>query len=405
MVWSSFATGGNDIWLQRLRADGSAIGAPAKINITVKTDFQRDPDIAGLVGGGFAVAWEDANGDDVRASVYGANGKLVRGDFLVNVTTTGTQDDVAIAGLNNGGFVVVWTDANSDIAARVFNSKGVAVTAEIPVNTLTTGSQDLPDVVGLANGGFAVVWEDSNSTYGDGDNILIRLFDQAGNAIGGDQVVNTTLDDDQQAPVITQLEGGRLAVAWESNDTTAPVTTVQDDVRAQILELDGGAILGSSAANTMVGFSTADDLQGLGGNDAISGLNGDDDITGGAGRDIMTGGLGADTFIFELVTDTGNAKTTRDLIADFQHLTDEIDLSAIDANGNAGDGDTAFSFLSAKGAKFTGVEGQLRWVQTNLKGKAKDLTVIQGDVDGNKIADFQITIKGLKIVSLDDLVL
>ena len=49
----------------------------------------------------------------------------------------------------------------------------------------------------------------------------------------------------------------------------------------------------------------------------------------------MTGGAGADDFDFNNVAEIGRG-ATRDVIRDFVHLVDDIDLSTIDANGGGG---------------------------------------------------------------------
>ncbi len=77
---------------------------------------------------------------------------------------------------------------------------------------------------------------------------------------------------------------------------------------------------------------------------------------------------------------------------------DDIDLSSIDANGG-GAGNAAFGFLAAKGATFTGVAGQLRWAQTPAN------TLIEGDVNGDKTADFQMQLIGLKTLIAGDFIL
>ena len=80
------------------------------------------------------------------------------------------------------------------------------------------------------------------------------------------------------------------------------------------------------------------------------------------------------------------------------HLTDDIDLSTIDANGRA-IGDAAFSFLAAHGAVFTGAAGQLRWFRQDLAGSANDRTIVEGDINGNRVADFQVELTGLKTLT------
>ena len=117
----------------------------------------------------------------------------------------------------------------------------------------------------------------------------------------------------------------------------------------------------------------------------------------------MTGGAGGDDFDFNSVAEIGKG-ATRDIIRDFIHLSDDIDLSTIDANGAAA-GDAAFSFLAVKGAAFTGVAGQLRWFQDNRPGSVNDKTIIEGDINGNRVADFQIQLTGLKSLTAGDFIL
>ena len=63
---------------------------------------------------------------------------------------------------------------------------------------------------------------------------------------------------------------------------------------------------------------------------------------GGAGADTMTGGAGNDVFLYRAivrgVAESGPADTARDTITDFVHLSDMLDLSAIDADAGKGRG-------------------------------------------------------------------
>ena len=153
-------------------------------------------------------------------------------------------------------------------------------------------------------------------------------------------------------------------------------------------------ITGNNAVNVLVG--------GLAGNDTLSGLGGNDLIVGGTGKDTMTGGAANDRFDFNTVAEIGNG-ITRDIIADFGHLIDKIDLATIDANGAAAG--HAFTFLAAQGSAFTGVAGQLRWTRQDSANNALDRTIIEGDINGNSVADFQIELTGLKTLTAADFVL
>ncbi|HEY7382101.1 MAG TPA: M10 family metallopeptidase C-terminal domain-containing protein, partial [Beijerinckiaceae bacterium] len=147
-----------------------------------------------------------------------------------------------------------------------------------------------------------------------------------------------------------------------------------------------------------------DRIDGGTGSDTLIGGAGVDTLTGGRGRDVMTGGAARDLFDFNIAADTGRTASTRDVIRDFTHLTDDIDVSTIDANGSAA-GNAAFTFLAARGAAFTGVKGQLHWFQLNPSGSASDKTIVEGDINGDRRADFQIELIGLKTLTKIDFIL
>ncbi len=179
--------------------------------------------------------------------------------------------------------------------------------------------------------------------------------------------------------------------------------------------------LGTSAANTINGTSSADGyLFGLAGNDTINGLAGNDKLFGGAnndtlnggagidtifggiGRDIMTGGTEKDIFDFNSIYETSKLTATRDIIKDFVHLVDDIDLYNIDANTRVA-GNQAFKFLTT--AKFTKHAGEVIAVKYNPAGTASDATIILGDVTGDGLADFHIQLTGLKTITAADFIL
>ena len=146
-------------------------------------------------------------------------------------------------------------------------------------------------------------------------------------------------------------------------------------------------VVGGGQIDTITGDSAKNTIDGYSGNDILKGMGGDDHIIGGSGQDVMTGGSGADAFVFESTFDFLPVSAIHDLITDFKHAEDRIDLSALDANG-AAKGNGAFTLLAKEGAKFTGEAGQLAFEQ---HGK---LTTVAGDIDGDKHADFFIDLSG-----------
>jgi VCBS repeat-containing protein len=134
---------------------------------------------------------------------------------------------------------------------------------------------------------------------------------------------------------------------------------------------------GNAGANILDGGEGNDGLYGLGGNDTLIGGLGNDTLEGGFGADSMTGGLGADRFVFRSA-----AEAHGDFIADFSVAQgDRIDLRPIDTNPNL-EGDQAFVWAAS--GDFGGVAGQLR----------SHSGMLEGDMDGDAVADFQIGLGG-----------
>ena len=133
----------------------------------------------------------------------------------------------------------------------------------------------------------------------------------------------------------------------------------------------------------MITGTSGDDLiLGLRGNDRLSGNDGADLIFGGAGQDTLSGGAGDDHFVFSSIN--GSKIAAPDLIQDFQS-GDVIDLSQIDANRGLS-GDQAFEWTGSN--TFNGQAGELRAYFDGIN------TIIEGNVDGDTVADFQIQVNG-----------
>jgi Ca2+-binding RTX toxin-like protein len=153
-------------------------------------------------------------------------------------------------------------------------------------------------------------------------------------------------------------------------------------------DLDNG-LIGNAAANdlaggagddTLTGDDGADRLDGGGGDDRLSGGNGADKLAGGLDRDVLIGGADPDIFDFDAIAESA-VGADRDAIFDFMSGADIIDLSDIDA-ATGSDGDQAFAFIGAQG--FSGAAGELRFSDL---GPA---CLVQGDVDGDTVADLEI---------------
>ncbi len=188
--------------------------------------------------------------------------------------------------------------------------------------------------------------------------------------------------------------------------TDAKGLTYDEVLTVHLTNVSPETILGTAAANVLRGGSDRDIIHGLGGADTLAGGLGSDALLGGSGfdrliggfdRDVMTGGGNRDVFDFNFVGETGKTLPTRDVIKDFSHAqSDDIDLSTIDAMTGVF-GNQKFAFIGQDA--FSGVKGELHY---KFAGPA---TLVEGDVNGDKQADFQIELTGHKLLVAGDFIL
>jgi serralysin len=260
---------------------------------------------------------------------------------------------------------------------------------------------------------------------GDGNNNRLRgeqgndtLSGGAGSDIlaggGGNDFLNGGAGDDMMDggdgnDIFIVAAAGDVTVEGEDQGTDTVRTYINwvlsDNVER--LEMLGSAAqgTGNSLNNTLVGNSLANVLNGAGGNDSLvggagndtlNGGDGNDTLIGGAGTDSLSGGAGLDQFIFQAISDSPVGPSLRDTINGFAHGADLISLSGIDANLPAA-GDQAFSFIGK--SAFSGAAGQLRYSAYG------NVCLLDGDINGDKLADFQIAVNGTHWMTGTDFIL
>ena len=232
VIWQDGA-----IHAQTYAADGTTTNGEILVNASTLS-APVNAKVAALDSGWFVVVWDDNSGDSsdnsgsaVKARLFNASSAVGGPEILVNTAISGDQIASQVVRLSDGGFVIVWQDhsqgdggASGDtsgwaIKGQVFDSSGAKIGGEILVNTVVDGDQTDPQVTTLDNGGFAVAWQDASQTGGDMSGLAIRAqaFDSAGNAIGGEQQVNSTALGDQSDPHIAALTDGGFTVTWTDN--------------------------------------------------------------------------------------------------------------------------------------------------------------------------------------------
>jgi uncharacterized delta-60 repeat protein len=192
---------------------------------TTTANQQSEPAVTVLNDGRLFVTWTSVEGTppDVRARIINPNTGGVTTDFIVNTTTTGSQDRPSAAVLNDGRIVVTWSN-QGDISARVFASDGTAVdpdgagpltTSDFGVNTTVGAFEDNSSIAALANGGFVVTWERVNTTSGQRD-VMARVYSVTG--VPGSELLIGSANQTVAAaanPVVTGLTNGDFVVAYQ----------------------------------------------------------------------------------------------------------------------------------------------------------------------------------------------
>lgn len=197
------------------------------------------------------------------------------------------------------------------------------------------------------------------------------------------------------------------------------------------------AAQGSAFNDQIYGSNDRNILSGGDGFDFIVGNGGNDYITGGMGHDSLYGGLGRDWIVMDelnwgkltpvngvnravrdldqsgnlVVYKSVNESTTQnaDLIDGFVLGDDLIDLTAIDANSKrSGNQDFDDSIVTAwtkkagqlKISEFTGLTDDHNSAVSNASGGYKLSGVqLEGDVNGDGVADFAIKLVGVSMTS------
>ena len=249
--YSNYGEGtGRDVFGQIIDSAGNKIGAVFKLNTSTIGD-QGKPSIAATPSG-FVAAWESI-GQDGMVYIYGQKfdlgGQKIGSEFNIPSYTYASQKtSPSISSYSNGEFVVTWSSRFQGIFAQRFDSAGNKIGAEFQVST-NPGSKDASYVATLSGGGFVVSWT-SYGQDGDRDGIFGQRFDQSGNKVGGEFQVNTYTVMDQWNSSIVALADGGFVINWDGYSNFSPSAYI--DVFSQRYDSSGQKIGGNLIVNTTI---------------------------------------------------------------------------------------------------------------------------------------------------------
>ena len=274
------------------------------------------------------------------------------------------------------------------------------------------GSDTAPDVFRYFAGTEIAPGESITGGSGLGDSIEVGIdgmtYDFSGADIGEVEAVVWNLGNPGDSATVIlagdQLGPGRIdeVIGFTTVAVTAKLIVVGSSVDLSPIAFvnwtdgdDSITINGTGGIDTLTGSERYDIVLGFAGSDTLTGGDGNDTLTGGTGKDTLTGDAGIDFFDFNKTTESRKG-AARDVITDFNAADDVIDLVGIDAKTGV-NGNQKFKFI--KGQQFHDVKGELHFV------KKAGFVLVEGDVNGDGRADFQIQVDSVASLVKADFIL
>lgn len=268
--------------------------------------------VLALEGGGHLLLW---SGDwdpqfGIFGQIFAEDGSAISGRLHINNDfpngMSGSQVAPAAVALPGGGFAVTWLTAYdgwpTGIQARIFDAAGTAVTHNFSVSQPALAGH--PGIAALEDGSFVVVWTQPGTEGGD---ILARRYLADGTALGAARLVTANVAGDQQAPQVVAMPDGGYVVTWQQLDRDGDGWGVY----SRVFPVE---TYGTSGDDRLVDLQATGWIDGVGGNDTILGLDGNDTLSGGAGDDTVAGGVGDDAIWLGTGNDTGRGEDGADRI-------------------------------------------------------------------------------------------
>ncbi|MBI3462165.1 MAG: hypothetical protein HY000_03765, partial [Planctomycetes bacterium] len=220
IAWQSYEGGSWGVSAQRYDQTGASVGERIRAN-TSPAYINAGPSVAMTADGDFVIAWtslDDGSGLGIAARRYDAAGVPQADQFRASTSTSGDQENAAVAMHDDGGFIVTWTSVfefPGAIYAQAYDAAGMPLGDELAVTPVSPTAKGDPRVAINADGEFVVAW------YGSEANSLgvyARFYDPDRLPRGAIVRVNTLEAGHQYRPDVAMLGGEDFVVIWQSQD-------------------------------------------------------------------------------------------------------------------------------------------------------------------------------------------
>lgn len=265
ILWQDAAIDGQGLGIAALRIteDGSATGAPLKVNQDAEGD-QENPSILALPDGRHFCLWQSGTPgfQHVRGRILSRDGSFSGPDFAISTGDGEHQIDPVGVVLADGSVVVAWAAYRQngslayDVFGRRLSNQGVPVGDEFQLNSTTGYNRRSPALAALPSGGFLAGWI-SERQFGIRDNrdargraiagagaplfsvqLVTRPFSATAEALGTEKVASET--GFAANPVLGTAAEGRIYAAWTRRDATSLKTRF--DVYGRLLTAEGDPV-------------------------------------------------------------------------------------------------------------------------------------------------------------------
>jgi hypothetical protein len=148
--------------------------------------------------------------------------EVVKDEFQVNQSALNNQDHATVSMNQYGDSMIVWHDFSSldgqgsAVVGRVFDNNGNALTNEFLINTTTAGFQRVPDIATNKNNLFVIVWE--SAIAANTHNAFAKIVSSSSEVLVDEFKVNDTASENKIYPDTAMYANGDFIVIWDQEE-------------------------------------------------------------------------------------------------------------------------------------------------------------------------------------------